>query len=72
MKKVITTLIITTIACISAFAEYVAIALPKESELNDNRKFYDASIAVNKIDDNTLQQAVETLLSTPSSELSKL
>ena len=72
MKKVITTLIITTIACISAFAEYVAIALPKESELNDNRKFYDASIAVNKIDDNTQQQAVETLLSTPSSELSKL
>ena len=71
MKKFlpIITLITTSI---TAFAEYITVALPKNSELNDNRKFYDASVAVYKIEDNQVQDAVNKIINTPSNELKNL
>ncbi len=58
--------------CTSAFAEYVAINLPKKSELNDSRKFYDASVVVNKLDTNDVQQAVEKILATSAKDIQNL
>ncbi len=71
MRKVIIALTIL-FASLNLFAEYVSIALPKSSELNDARKFYDAAIAIDNSDEQALTSAVAQILSASTEELKKL
>ena len=70
MKKLITSVFVAFF-CTITNAEYVAISLPKQSELN-SEKFYNASIAVNRIQDNSVQTAVDNILKATPQELKNL
>ncbi len=70
MKKLVISAILTIFSTLTN-AEYVALSLPKQSELN-SEKFYKASVAVNKIQDNSVQKAVETILNASPKEMINL
>ena len=72
MRKHLQIIILILTICSSALADYVSVALPKSSELNDLNKFYDASIAINKLSDNEVQNAVTKILSASQDELKNL
>ncbi len=71
MRKIITTLTIL-LTSINLFAEYVSIALPKSSEMNDARKFYDAAIAIDNSEEKEIASVVKQILSSSNDELKKL